>query len=374
MTQKERKIAIIGAGVAGCVCAQELAKQHKVEIFEAADADAPSRPLQMEGAVYYLDNIPNLKPTYKISELVLASENESATFNGDLGYLFRIGGVDGEDVKLRKKIEKKITIIYSSKITSLDILSDYDIIIAADGHRSKIAQMAGMREGHAGLKGLGLGMTVKGDFNPGYTYSLFDNNYAPGGYLYLIPINKKEASLVSASIGSSFHSKQLRNKLRDWADFMNLEMAGEWTDIEKWYRFNSYQKNNIYVIGGAASLTDKTYGFGLKYSIKSARLCAQSIIQNKDYHTLLSPILKELKFWERMGNILTNTTNSQKDTFVRLSQNPLVRWKIESGRSLRPYFRLLSGYFKMRNIKNVVYSPSPQTHSKRKTRYPTPER
>jgi flavin-dependent dehydrogenase len=232
------------------------------------------------------------------------------------------------------------------------MLSDFDIIIAADGHRSRISQMARMRKKHAELTGLGLGMTVKGDFNSGYTYSLFDNNYAPGGYLYLIPINQKEASLVTASIGSSFNSKYLRKKLRDFADFMGLEIEDEWTDIEKWYRFNSYQKDNFYVIGGAASFTDKTYGFGLKYSIQSAKLCAQSIIHNNDYNTLLAPVLKELQFWERMGNVLTNTTNAQKDIFVRLSQNPLVKWKIESGRSLRPYFRLLAGYFRMKNSIN----------------------
>ena len=172
MTQKEKKIAIIGAGIAGCTCAQELYKHNDVEIFEAVDSDAPARPLQMEGAVYYLDNIPKLRSTYKISELVLASENESATFKGDLGCLFRIGGVDGEDVKYRKEIKKKIKINYSSRIKSLDMLSDFDIIVAADGYRSRIAKIAGMRTNHAEIKGLGLGLTVKGEFTPGYTYSL----------------------------------------------------------------------------------------------------------------------------------------------------------------------------------------------------------
>lgn len=345
----KKLIAVIGAGIAGCVCAQELAEYHNVEIFEASEKDAPSRPLQMEGAVYYLDNIPKLEPTYKISELVLASENESATFKGNLGYLYRIGGMDGLDIKLRKEVEKKIKINYSSKITSLDMLSEYDTIVAADGYRSGIANMAKMREKHAELIGIGLGMNVKGEFKPGYTYTLFDNNYAPGGYLYLIPINKNKASLVTASIGNAFNSKYLRKKLRDYAIFMGLKIVSEWTDIEKWYRFNTYQRNNIYVIGGAASFTDKTYGFGLKYSIQSARLCAQSIIHNKNYHTLLAPVLKELQFWERMGNTLTSTTNAQKDTFVRLSQNPFVRRRIEYGRSIRPYFRLLTGYLRMRN-------------------------
>lgn len=351
MGHKRKKIAIIGAGIAGCTCASELSEDHDITIFEAAKKDAPARPLQMEGAVNYLDNIPMLKPTFKISELVLASENQSATFRGDLGCLFRIGGLNGVDVQFRKEVENRIKIKYSSKINSLDMLSGYDIIIAADGHRSRIAQMAGMRYDQAELKGLGLGLTVKGYFKPGYTYSLFDNNYAPGGYLYLIPINKKEASLVSASIGCAFNSKHLRNKLRDYAHFKDLEIVDEWTDCEKWYKFKTYEKDNIYVIGGAASFTDKTYGFGLKYSILSAKLCAEAIIKNKSYQKLLKPVLSELDFWDKISRVLLNTTNREKDIFVKMANNYFVKRKIQSGRSLRPYFKIFTRYL---NIKKMM--------------------
>jgi flavin-dependent dehydrogenase len=187
-------------------------------------------------------------------------------------------------------------------------------------------------------------------------------------------MDRKRASLFSASIGNGFNSKVLRQKLRNFADSWNLEILNEWTDIEKWYSFDSYQKDNIYVIGGAASFTDKTYGFGLKYSILSAKLCAKAISEDRDYNRLLNPVLKELHFWERMGNVLTKTTNSQQDAFIRLAQNPLVKWKIESGGSLRPYFRLLSGYFKMKNMKNKDYLPSPGVHTTKRIKLPTPER
>lgn len=350
MWQDRKKIAVIGSGIAGCTCATELAKYHDVEIFEAAEKDAPSRPLQMEGAVYYLDNIPELKPTYRISELVLASENQEVTFRGDLGYLFRIGGNNGVDVQFKKEVEKRIKINYSSKISSLDMLSGYDIIVAADGYRSKIAQMAGMRKEHAELKGLGLGLSVKGNFRPGYTYSLFDNTYAPGGYLYLIPINKEKASLVSASIGCAFNSKHLRNKLRDYADSMDLEIVDEWTDCEKWYYFDSYQKDNIFVIGGAASFTDKAYGFGLKYSILSAKLCSEAIIKNKSYQRLLKPVLHELDFWDKISRALINTSNREKDLLIKMAKNYFVKRKIESGKFLRPYFKILSRYLIMKKM------------------------
>jgi flavin-dependent dehydrogenase len=234
--------------------------------------------------------------------------------------------------------------------------------------------MAGMRKDHAELKGLGLGLTVKGNFQPGYTYSLFDETYAPGGYLYLIPINKEKASLVSASIGCAFNSKHLRNKLRDYADSLDLEILNEWTDIEKWYEFKTYEQDNIYVIGGAASFTDKTYGFGLKYSILSAELCAEAIIRNKSYQELLSPVLQELDFWDKISQVLINTSNTEKDLLVKMANNYFVKRQIQSGKSLRPYFRLISAYFQMKNMIKKDYSPSSQIHSNRKIKFPIPER
>jgi hypothetical protein len=106
----------------------------------------------------------------------------------------------------------------------------------------------------------------------------------------------------------------------------------------------------------------------------SARICAKSIMESKDYDRLLNPVLKELRFWERMGNVLTKTSNAQQDTFIKLAQNPLVKWKIESGRSLRPYFRLLSGYFKLKDLKDNVRPSSNPFHARRKATFPIPER
>jgi flavin-dependent dehydrogenase len=349
MGGKRKRIAVVGAGIAGLTCALDLAEHHDVEIFEACQQNRESRPLQMEGALYYLDNIPPLESTYPVNKLELTSENETAIFKGNIGHLFMIGGTEGVDARLRKKVSSRVDIRHSSNITDIDMLSDYDAIVAADGYRSRIAMMAGMREERAELTGLGIGLTVKGNFEVGATISLFDNNYAPGGYLYLIPISEHRASLVSASIGHGFNAAAIRQRLRDYAGFHGFTVLEEWTDIEKWYRFNSYQKDNIYVIGGAASFTDGTYGFGLKYSLQSARICAQAINSGKNYQDMLAPVLKELAFWERVGSTLVNTSNAEKDIFVRLATNRVIKKRIERGRSIRPLFRTLVNYYKLRH-------------------------
>ncbi len=357
MVEDRKEIAVVGAGIAGLTCAFSLSKNHKVDIFESCKRDGKARPLQMEGAVHYLKNIPHLKPTYKLTRLIFASENNSSYFEGNIGYLYKVGGTDGVDAKFRKEVEKKITIHHSKKITDLEQLSDYDLIVAADGYRSKIALMADMRVEKPENVGIGLGLTVEGEFECGFAYLLFDNYYAPGGYLYLMPISGNEASLVTASIGLDLNVKILRKRLREFADEKDLKIINEWADIEKWYRFNSYHKDNIYVIGSAASFTDKTYGFGLKYSIESARMCAEAIHTDKNYIKLLSPILRELRFWEKVGNVLLYTTNKEKDTFVNFSKNPIVRRRIENGKSCIPCFNLLRAYYRFSGWASKGFHP-----------------
>jgi flavin-dependent dehydrogenase len=343
------RVAIVGAGIAGLTSANLLREHLDVEIFESCEKNCESRPFQMEGGLNFLDNVPDLKETYPIEYLIFASENEHAEFRGNIGYVYKIGGIDGIDAKLRKSIEKRVKINYATRITSIDTLRDFDAIIIADGFRSLLAQNAGFREKNPTCVGWGLGSTVEGDFEMGKVFSLFDNNYAPGGYLYLIPISPKKASLVSASIESNFQAKKIREKLREYANDNDLRILNEWVDMEKWFTFHTYQKNNIFVIGGAASFTDKAFGFGLKLSIQSAKLSVKAILEKKDYNALLRPQLRELNIWDRMARVLVTADNRVRDNFVRLTNMPLTRKRIESGKSMLPFHRPFLFYCKSDN-------------------------
>ena len=110
-------------------------------------------------------------------------------------------------------------------------------------------------------------------------------------------------------------------------------------------------------------MTDGTYGFGLKYSIHSARICAQAINSKKNYRDMLAPVLKEYAFWKRIGNTLVNTSNSEKDIFVRLAKNKIIKKRIERGKSIRPFFRTLVNYYKLRHVASIwpriIMNPKP---------------
>lgn len=119
-----------------------------MEIFEKCKKGAPTRPRQMEGAVHFLNNIPNCPYTHEIAKLRFTSKHEKVEIEGKIGYSYEIGGKNGIEAQMRKVIEKDIKINYNSKIVEIDELkNEYDAIVAADGYRSRIAKSMGMR-GH----------------------------------------------------------------------------------------------------------------------------------------------------------------------------------------------------------------------------------
>jgi flavin-dependent dehydrogenase len=336
-----KRIAIVGAGIAGLRCAELLKEHADVEIFEAREKNKDSRPFQMEGGMYYCAYVPDLKPTHTISEIIFSSEKQEAIWKGKIGYTYKIGGTEGLDAQLRQEVEKSVKIHYSSKITSLNELKDFDIIVGADGYRSKIAQLAGMRKSLPKAWGVGIGSTVKGDFSIGKLECTFQTKVAPGGYRYLIPISEQKATLASACIVRKIDTRNVRERLREFARVRDLNVLEEWTDFEKWYDFNTYQKENTYLIGAAASLSDQSYGFGLKYSIISAKLCAKAIIEGRDYNFLIQPTLKELRYWENIGRWLINSTDKFYDRQVKLANNFLIKNRVRKGKSIAGLFRLL---------------------------------
>ncbi len=339
--KKNKKIAVIGAGIAGLTCASILNDHFKVEIFESSEKDKETRPLQMEGGIHYCGFIPELKPTYPLKEIFFSSKNKNVTWRGNIGYTYKIGGLEGIDARLRKKIEKMVVINYGKKINSLGELADFDMIIAADGFKSKIASLAKMRSPSPRMWGVGIGSTVQGEFKIGSMESTFNADVAPGGYRYLIPISKRSATLASACIANKVDTKKVRENLRDFALKRNYKILNEWTDFEKWYDIHTYQKGNTYLIGGAASFTEQSFGFGLKYSIQSAKFCSQAIINETDYNTQLKPLLKELYYWKRIGRWFNNANNKDYDRLMRLMSIPFVRNRVSKGKSIRGLFRLL---------------------------------
>lgn len=337
------RIAIVGAGIAGLHAARYLEGYGDVEIFEASAPDEHRRPLQMEGALNQFDFTPQLEPIHRLEHNILHAPHRRTVLHGDLGQLFKIGGHEGIDARMRRAVASAVPIHYGQPVSSLEELSEYDVVIGADGWRASVARMAGMRETKPYQWGAGLGATVTGAFTPGRMETVIDNRYAPNGYLYMIPLDERRATLAAAVVGyqgGSYDMTAIRQRLRRFTDRRDLTVIDEWVDHEMWYRFHTYKKDNVYLIGGGASFTDEALGYGLKYAVWSARLCARAIRSQRSYHRLLQPLLRELAFWHRAAPHY-RLRRAQQDTIVRLQGMPPVKQLIQHGVSIKPFVPLL---------------------------------
>lgn len=335
---RQTKIAVVGAGIAGTTCARELHKfGHEVEIFEMSTKGQSMRPRQMEGSVNLLQNIPETKPSGYVKRIELHSPNNTVSLNGKLGFFYEVGGTNGIDVKSRKHIEELLPIHYSTKIKSKTHLSDeFQVIVAADGYRSIIAKEAGLLVSRTPKRiGVGVGFIIKGDFDPELIEIWLGNYFSSHGYSYVIPFSKNEASLVSASIGKRINQAVYSKRLKELAHMRKWELQGGWSDFECWYDFSSYAEDNVYVVGNAGSFIDPAFGFGLKWAIQSAKLCARAINENIDYNVLLrKEVLPDFESFNFMRKFFETAKNDDYDNFVKRFRNPLVKKLVESGKSL----------------------------------------
>jgi len=302
-----------------------------------ASPDEATRPRQMEGSVNFLQNVPETENDHSMKKMIMHSPNVTVSLKGKIGYLYEVGGENGIEAKNRKNIEKMLPIHYSTRIRDPEQLKDkFQFIVAADGYISSLAKTAGLHLSENPIQiGVGLGYTVKGDFDPELIEIWLGNYFSSQGYSYVIPFSKHEASLVSTSIGQKINQTTYKSRLKQLVKQRDWELQDGWVDFESWHDFSSYTKDNLFIIGNAGSFTDPAFGFGLKWAIKSAKLCATAIHENLDYDQLIrEELLREFEAYKPLRKFFEVATSEGFDKYVKTFDNRLVRKLAESGRSL----------------------------------------
>jgi flavin-dependent dehydrogenase len=307
------KISIIGSGVAGLSSSIKLAKSgHNATVYEqnksigfGGDNFQAVRNYDLpEDFLDYLlkqgIKVNSFNPINKI--IKYAPSGKSMIVQSEakpLFYVFRRGlAPNSIDSQLYKQaLDLGVNFSFNEKKT----LSSGDIVASGAIFRNI----------------WGYGAVFEGvNVDKGTIHLFMDNTYAPkGGYIYAIPFGQDKLTIAATTFDLNSPLPLLFEKFIK----ENQTISGLINSSSRRTYFGGYAYSNSPVtaeikgtkfVGSAAGFVEAARGFGVRYSIESGCLAADSIIENKSYDSLwkkafeneLLDGLKRRFFLEKLNN------------------------------------------------------------------------
>lgn len=326
-------ITIIGAGPIGCYAGYLLAKaSHTVTIYE--NHPTVGVPIQCTGLLtkdfneFDLSTIEFLVDTMQQVEVLSPSNSVTLPQSEYLvcrtkfdQYFASLAIKAGATILTSHSFQSQNGGTLNIKDTKTNKLIQVkpDIIIGADGPLSPTAKAFGFYESTR-KNYYGVQATVKDKFTKGLIQTHFSNSICPGLFAWVVAENATTARVGLATFKDSKHYFDIFMKKHNYT--ASQIQAGT---IPLYNSKQRLQKDNVYLVGDAATFVKATTLGGLIPGLKQARALTTSIQTNQSYTTLCKPIAKRLRLHLFIRQILDQFSDKDFDFLVKYTAQPRIK-------------------------------------------------
>ena len=328
-------ITIVGAGPAGSYLAYLLAKQGK-DVALIEEHDKIGSPVQctgiVTGSIEKFVKLPNNIIANRCSKVIAVSKNERIVANTDEIVMWRnkfdefiadmaadagakiltnhqfIGFNNKNSIKIKNKNNNEIKNIES------------EVIVGSDGPSSAVAKAAGLNSNSKFYIGMQAKVKLKSDLVAFETH--FGESF-PNFFGWVVP---ESEDTVRLGLGAFNNTRDYFYKFLESKTGSREILCWESGIIPLYNPNKIIQKENVYLIGDAATQVKATTGGGIIPSLKAATTLCDCIINNKDYNKEFKKHSgRELLLHLKIRNVLNKFSDKDYDHLLKLMSQEKVK-------------------------------------------------
>lgn len=328
-------ITIIGAGPAGSYLAYLLAKQGK-EVTLIEEHDKIGSPVQctgiVTGSIEKFVKLPDNIIANRCNKVVVVSKNQKIVAETDEIVVWRnkfdefvanmaadagakilasqqfMGFNNKNSIKIKNKNNGEIKNIES------------EIIVGADGPSSAVAKAAGLNSNSKFYIGMQAKVKLKSDINAFEAH--FGENF-PNFFGWIVP---ESEDTVRLGLGAFNNAKDYFYKFLESKTGSREILCWESGIIPLYDPNKTIQKENVYLIGDAATQVKATTGGGIIPSLKAATTLCGCIINKKNYNKEFKKQSgRELLLHLKIRNSLNKFLDNDYDKLLKLMNQDKVK-------------------------------------------------
>ncbi len=331
------KIAIIGAGPAGCYAGYLLAKEgHEVSIYE--NHPQVGSPIQCTGLLtsdfdelnlpmdsFLVNTFHKIKVFSPKQELEISQKEYLVCRIKFDNFFADLAKKEGAQIFVNHSFvrkEGKELVIKDTKNSEEKKITP-DVVIAADGPLSPTAKAYGLynskRENYFGIQA-----TVEGKFDKETFETYFGNSVCPELFAWIVP---ESESIARVGLAMRKNSRAFFDKFMQEHNFKALEIqAGA---IPVYHPSQILHQDNCYLLGDAASFVKATTLGGLVPSLNQAKILAECIKNNKNYQKETKILARRLNLHLVLRRIFDKFSDKDWDKLVSFVAQPKIKKLME---------------------------------------------